>query len=276
MIEVYGLAGKSGSGKSYQAINLCKERGIECILDDGLLITRGSILSGVSAKRQETKIRAIRTALFTDDAHRDDVIKKIEEVNPASILILGTSQKMIERIAARLDLPLPAEIISINKITTLEERRIASRERHEMGKHVIPVPAFQLKKEFSGYFMHPLRIIKGLRGNKDRSVERSVVRPSFSYLGRYNITNRAISEIVIITGSFAGGIESIFKVNVDTDKTGVTISMSVTIEYGVHVIETATNIQKKVADMLEEMTAFNIKAVNIDVKGLVRVRDDNF
>ena len=270
MIKVYGLSGKSGSGKSYQAINLCKLKGIESILDDGLFISRGSILSGVSAKKQETKVRAIKTALFSDDVHRDTVVSRINEVKPTSILIIGTSAKMIERIAARLNLPVPEEIISIDKITTPDERIIASKERNEMGKHVIPAPAFLLKKEFSGYFVHPLRIIKGFRSSKDRAADRSVVRPSFSYLGKYNVTNRAVSDIVMICGSLVDGIESVLKVNVDTDKNEneVTIQAAVVIEYGAHVIETAVKMQNNTSDMLEEMTALNIKAINIDVKGL--------
>ena len=37
-MKVYALVGKSGTGKSYQAVNLCKELNIEAIIDDGLFI----------------------------------------------------------------------------------------------------------------------------------------------------------------------------------------------------------------------------------------------
>ena len=35
-MKVYGLIGKSGTGKSFQAVNLCKQLNIESIIDDGL------------------------------------------------------------------------------------------------------------------------------------------------------------------------------------------------------------------------------------------------
>ena len=63
-MKVYALVGKSGTGKSYQAINLCRDRDIESIIDDGLFICRGKAMAGKSAKREATKIGAIKTALF--------------------------------------------------------------------------------------------------------------------------------------------------------------------------------------------------------------------
>jgi len=177
-MRVYGLVGKSGTGKSYQAMNLCKEMGIESIIDDGLFIFGNSILEGTSAKRQNTKVAAIKTALFTDDEHRKTVADKIKEVSPDSLLVLGTSEKMIHRIAQRLELPDLEKIIYIEEITTEEERETARKQRHELGKHIIPVPTFQLKREFSGYFPDPLRFIRGWRGGRASVSEKPVVRPT--------------------------------------------------------------------------------------------------
>jgi uncharacterized alkaline shock family protein YloU len=267
-MKIYGLEGKSGSGKSYQAINLCRERGIESILDDGLFISGGGILAGVSAKRQETKVKAIKTALFSDDAHRDAVAAKIAEVAPLSILIIGTSAKMVGRIAHRLGLPEVEEIISIEAITTPKERAVAERERRDMGKHVIPAPTFQLKKEFSGYFMHPLRIIKDLRGGGNRDADRSVVRPSFSYLGKYTVSNRAVADIVLIVCEKARSVKGVTRVSVDIGEAGVAIWVSATMAYGTRVLESVRALQREMWERLEEMTAFNVNSVNIEVRGL--------
>ncbi|MDR0569971.1 MAG: Asp23/Gls24 family envelope stress response protein [Clostridiales Family XIII bacterium] len=270
-MRIYGLTGKSGSGKSYQAINLCRAKGIESILDDGLFISGNSILSGISAKRQETKIKAIKTALFTDEDHKAKVMAKIEEIAPASILVIGTSEKMIERITDRLELPKPGEMIAIEDITTKDERRIASRERHERGKHVIPAPTFQLKKEFSGYFMHPLRILKDFRGAAVRGTERSVVRPSFSYLGRYSISNKAIADMALAASMNVKGIDSVLKVNVSNEEGGMRIWISVNITYGLKVFDAAMSLQKRIMGELERMTSINVKEVNVDIRGLSKV-----
>ena len=66
-MKVYSLSGRSGTGKSFQAINLCKEKNIESIIDDGLFIYRNKVISGISAKRQRNIIQAVKTAIFSDD-----------------------------------------------------------------------------------------------------------------------------------------------------------------------------------------------------------------
>jgi uncharacterized alkaline shock family protein YloU len=268
-MKVFALVGKSGSGKSYQAINLCREMGIESILDDGLFISGNSILAGISAKRQQTKVRAIKTALFNEDAHRDMVLRKIGEVAPGSILVIGTSEKMIDKIVGRLGLPRPDAFIRIEDITTHEERKIADRQRNEMGRHIIPAPAFQLKKDFSGYFIHPLRTFWDRRGGKSRVSDRTVIRPPFSYPGKYVISHRAISDIALIAGSDVAGVDAVLRASADSvDASGAVVNMSVRLTYGAHILDVAGELQKRVAGRVEDMTAFNIKAVNVDVKGL--------
>mgnify|MGYP004630530181 CR=1 FL=1 len=40
-MEIYSFTGKSGTGKSYSAARICREKHIDAIIDDGLLIYRG-------------------------------------------------------------------------------------------------------------------------------------------------------------------------------------------------------------------------------------------
>ena len=81
-MKVYGLIGKSGTGKSYQAVNLCKELNIESIIDDGLFICRNKVMAGISAKRQPTKVGAVKTALFNNEEHMIEVRDKIKKIKP--------------------------------------------------------------------------------------------------------------------------------------------------------------------------------------------------
>ena len=111
-MKVYGLVGKSGTGKSYQSMNVCRDRHIEAIVDDGLFICRNTIQAGHSAKRDQNKVSAIKTAIFQDPETCRQVAGKIKEVKPKSILVLGTSEEMIERICSRLELPKVSEMVS--------------------------------------------------------------------------------------------------------------------------------------------------------------------
>ena len=72
-MEIYTLVGKSGTGKSFHAMNLCKKLDIEAIIDDGLFIYKNSVIAGISAKRASTKIGAVKVALFNDDSIRRQV-----------------------------------------------------------------------------------------------------------------------------------------------------------------------------------------------------------
>ena len=97
-MKVYSLSGRSGTGKSFQAINLCKEKNIEGIIDDGLFIYRNKVISGISAKRERTIITAVKAAIFADDERAQEAKDAIARMNPESLLVIGTSDEMIDRI----------------------------------------------------------------------------------------------------------------------------------------------------------------------------------
>ena len=66
-MKVYALVGPSGTGKSHRARVLSREYGISLIIDDGLLVWDGKVLAGKTAKKAETKVGAIKTALFYEE-----------------------------------------------------------------------------------------------------------------------------------------------------------------------------------------------------------------
>ena len=66
-MRVIALVGKTGTGKSYQCIELAREENIESIIDDGLLISGNKILAGKSAKHETTKMASVKRAIFAND-----------------------------------------------------------------------------------------------------------------------------------------------------------------------------------------------------------------
>ena len=71
---------------------------IQAIIDDGLFIYESTVVAGVSAKRDATKIGAIKTALFQNEDIRNQVVQAIRAKKPSSILVLGTSIGMTDKI----------------------------------------------------------------------------------------------------------------------------------------------------------------------------------
>ncbi len=271
-MKIYGLVGKSGTGKSYQAVNLCREKNIESIIDDGLFICGNMVVAGISAKRQPTKYAAVKTALFTLDEHMESVKAAIEKADPQTLLVLGTSDRMVDKIVARLGLHEIDERIYIEDITTEQERETAYKQRHEMGQHVIPAPTFQLKRQFSGYFMSPLKMFRGLGGWRD-TAEKSVVRPTYSYLGGYKISEKVLSDIADCVGQELGSVADIVKVVIDGNRVekeeGVDLYIQADFRYGADLPGRAEAYQRRVADQIEAMTMFNVNKVDLDVRKLI-------
>ncbi|HHV28404.1 Asp23/Gls24 family envelope stress response protein [Acetivibrio mesophilus] len=269
-MRVVGFVGPSGTGKSHRAVWVARERGIDFIIDDGLLIRGAQIIAGTSAKKEKTKISSIKRALFTDDEHANDVKTAIRQYNPEGILILGTSDGMVEAIAKRLEFPEISEKVYIQQVATDFEIKQALTTRKEQGKHVIPVPTFEIKKDFSGYFLDPLQIFrrKG-KGSFQLIGEKSVVRPTFSYLGNYTISDYTIYQIVDYVASNIEGVNKISRFRVENHPEGIYIEMDLVLVYGCRIKSLLREVQKKVIDEVEKLTALNIKSLNLTAKSLV-------
>ena len=132
-MKVFGFVGPSGTGKSHRAVWVAREKEIDYIIDDGLLIRGTQIIAGTSAKREKTKIGSIKCALFKNTEHADEVKKAIQDNNPESILILGTSDGMVETIAKTLGFPGVSEKIYIHEVATEFEIRQALSTRKSRG-----------------------------------------------------------------------------------------------------------------------------------------------
>ena len=267
-MKVYALIGKSGTGKSFQAIGLCERKNIQCIIDDGLFISKGTVLAGKSAKRQATKVGAIKTALFSDDGHRDEVARKIAVIAPESLLVIGTSDRMIEQITERLGLPRVDEYIYIESLTTPDERKIADFRRNELGQHIIPAPTLEVKRDFSGYFLHPLKILRDMRDGLSYTGERSVVRPTYSYFGSYSISDGAVSDIVRAAANSIPDVAKVTSVFIKKRQDGVIIDVGIVIKAGSVILETARAFQNSAKENVEKMTAMNVLGTDVVIKQL--------
>ena len=261
-MKIYGLSGKSGTGKSYNAIELCRRLDIPALIDDGLFIFENNVKAGISAKKQATKVGAIKTALFTDNAHALAVQEAIIKCRPSGILILGTSDRMVDQIAQRLGLAAVQDHIHIEDITTKDQREKAKEQRDKAGMHTIPAPTFQLKKQFSGYLLDATKSFK-----RTQKEEKTIVRPSYSYLGAYDISERVISDIAgHIVKTTAGAAQMLFTTSSNTDE-GIYIRVIILCEWGAAIRSTALEIQKKIHETVSMMTAFNVLGVEVEIRG---------
>lgn len=269
-MKVYSFVGASGSGKSHHASFVAGKYGIKYVIDDGLLICGNRIVSGFSAKREKTKLKAIRRAIFTEKEHANEVKKSLAELQVDKILIIGTSDKMVDKIAERLSLPPVSERIYIEDILSPEEISMARKKRYEEGKHVIPVPTFEVKKHFSGYFIDPLRIFR----RKGMDLEKTIVRPYYSYLGKYTISENVINNIVLNEAKKFGGIYKVNKVITENYTDGIKIKIEIVMTYGARINEVLKDAIRKIKNVVEYMTSLNVLDIKIYVKSLYIKNDE--
>lgn len=155
-MKVYGLVGPRGTGKSFRAEAIAEKLNAEVIIDDGLLIQGRRVLAGFSAKFETNQIAAIKRAIFSDPHHRTEVERKIIQLSPESLLILGTSERMIETICRELNLPTNIHWFSINDFASTNEIHLASNLR-KRGMHAIPILESQLVESPLPKFIERLR-----------------------------------------------------------------------------------------------------------------------
>jgi len=266
-VEVYALVGQSGTGKSYKAFIVAKDRDIGYIIDDGLLIGGTRVIAGQSAKRERTRIASVRRALFNDPEHRENVKNALKEINPEKLLILGTSLKMIREICQVLELPELHEILYIEDVSTEKEIELAQKSRREDGKHVIPVPTFEVKKDFSGYFIDSLKIFSK-KGRFSGMVEKTIIRPTFSYLGKYELSKAALVQIISICVSKVERINKIMRVRIENKPDGVIIDLDLSIKLITRIDLMIVELQKKLVEEIEYMTGINVLSINVTVKAI--------
>ena len=268
-LEVVALVGRSGTGKSHRASFVADDMDADLIIDDGLVVCDSKILAGRSAKREDTKLAAVRRAIFSDSRDALEAKASIGRIGPRRVLVLGTSRGMVTRICRALDLPSPSRFIEIEEVSTPEEISKALKVRRDFGKHVIPAPSLEVKKTFSGYLVDPLHFLlrpKSLSGNQ--IIEKSVVRPTFSSLGRFFIADTVVYSICHYEAKQVEGVAGVMRSILESQNEGVAIDLDLVLRYGVKIFPVLATVQQRVRDAVEFSTSLNVVSINVAARRL--------
>lgn len=277
-ITVYTLIGESGTGKSFRSKLLAEEYGIHAIIDDGLLIVDEKIVAGHSAKREKTYMGAVRAALFDDKEQRDDVVKAFKKSKLKKILILGTSEKMVTKIAMRLQLPQPSKIIHIEDIASKEDIEKAVKSRQVEGKHVIPVPSIEVQKSYPQIFSNSIhdffskkKSLKNPNGKGGKMIEKSIVQPEFSKKGRIEISEAALTQMVMHCVQESAPDVKIKKISIKTNARGYRLFVTIDVPFGTQLTGKVHKLQQYIIDKIETYTGILIEEVSIIIDKITKV-----
>jgi uncharacterized alkaline shock family protein YloU/adenylate kinase family enzyme len=272
-IKVFALIGKSGTGKSFRAQLVAQRFSINIIIDDGLAIKDQRILAGKSAKKEKKKYTAVKTALFYDEDHARNVIDSLKTEDFKKILIVGTSEKMTRIIAYRLGLPEPSRIIRIEDIATQEEIDAASRSRKISGKHIIPVPAIEVKREHSHIFLNSVQVF--LRRNlffwkSNNTFEKTLVRPEYSEKGTVKISESAVSQMVIHCVKEYNPELEIMKIVVSREEGAYRLEIIIRVPFGMRISGRLHGLQLFILESIEQFTGLDLNEVNVTVGAIAK------
>ena len=142
--------------------------------------------------------------------------------------------------------------------------RIKETNQEEMEEYVNKTITF------TGYFADlPYNIFSKQRREK-KDADRSIVRPAFSFYGKLLIADTAIESIIEIIANKMLGVDKVTDVKIRrrTDSKGITISLEVVLFYGVQIFTITRQLQAKIKEKVEYMTAMQVKNVNVSIRSL--------
>lgn len=267
-IQVFALVGDTGTGKSFRARLITEKYGIDLMIDDGLLIRGQRILAGRSAKREKNKFTAIKRAIFDDPLHAREVMTALEQEKYRSILLIGTSEKMVGRIAERLDLPFPDQIIYIQDVATEDEILQARESRKKRGKHVIPVPVIEVKQDPAHRVIDSFKLFMKRHPIfpwKNEVVEKAVVQPEYSRRGRLSISETALGQMIMhCVEEFAPEVK-ITRIIVDQGLEGYELEVRIGLPLGIEASDLLSGLQDYIITNVERYTGIHIDCLDLTI-----------
>ncbi|MGG3883063.1 hypothetical protein [Brevibacillus panacihumi] len=261
-MNIYALYGTSGTGKSSIALELAHRMQIDAIIDDGILIYQGRKVAGTSAKYEKTKIQAVKRAIFHYKEHASEVSNTLTSLAPERLLILGTSQRMIERIVEALGLAEPDEYIPIESIKRPQDIEAARYIRETMGRHVIPIPRVEVEQDFLTRLLSSATRI--FSSKKEIGGESTVVHPPFSG-GRIIIHPQVLRKMVQGVCNQYEEVDEILKSRASFDDLPrIELTLSMKVPYGSYIPERIRALQ---SELYEEISyCLNIAPASIDIQ----------
>jgi uncharacterized alkaline shock family protein YloU len=269
-MDVYGLYGPSGTGKSTSALTVAHKFNIPAIIDDGLLIYKGRKIAGTSAKYEKTTIQAVKRAIFFYSEHIQDVKHTIDNLDIPRILLIGTSKKMVNRIADALDIGPIKTYISIEDIRSSSEIRAALYTRKTEGKHVIPIPHIEVDQHFFQRLVSQGKKI--FSAKKEIIGETTIVQPDFQ-AGRIHVTPNVLRKIVSLSCREITGVE-LSKIDVVlNDLPHIDVDIQVTVNTRISLQTLSDTIIKQIYNAYINHLNIELNAINVRISKLTFAGD---
>ncbi|WP_146548606.1 hypothetical protein [Rummeliibacillus suwonensis] len=208
-MKIYSLSGPSGTGKSTFALSFAHDHDIAGIIDDGLFIVNGKKIAGMSAKFEKSAYKAVKRAIFSDEDHAKEVQNAIKAQQIDKLLIIGTSDRMTDKIARRLEIGEIQYYYHIEDLKSSSELKLAKFIRKTEGKHIMPIPVIEVEQNFFKRFIQ--RGMEIFSTKKEKIGETTIVQPDF-HQATGHIDKQYFSQMIQKTCEKEKMVEKVTKV----------------------------------------------------------------
>ena len=188
---------------------------------------------------------------------------EIEKSNAHSILILGTSNRMIKRIIERLNLPNPRQTIRIEDIATANEIEEALNSRKTKGHHIIPVPA-----DYSNIIIDSIRIFikkRFLHRRSGKTFEKTIVSPNYSNIGTVNISSSALTQMILHCLKEFNDQFRLTHISISENPKSPKVDLKISVPINIPISGKLHQLQKYIVSSIEQFSSLLIKEVNITI-----------
>jgi uncharacterized alkaline shock family protein YloU len=265
-LQIFAFVGPSGTGKSASALAFAHSKNISTIIDDGLLIYKGKKVAGISAKYEKNYITAIKRAVFYQENHMEDVRETLANLRIDSVLILGTSVRMVDQIANKLGLENIRKYFNVEDVRTSSEIKMALYVRKTAGKHIIPVSYVQLEHSI---FERLMKRHKKIFSQQNEMIgETTIIRPQFHH-GTIHITSQVLKNIIINSCSTIEEIKECNQVSFSLEDLP-SASVSLTVRYqlndmqkNIRLFDIAEKVQRRIFEDFLHFINIELYSINI-------------
>ncbi len=150
------------------------------------------------------------------------------------------------------------------------------QSRKVEGKHVIPVPALEIKRNYPSIFYDSVRVFLkrsfGVGATSPKLYEKSVVRPEYGKRGRVAISEAALSQMVVhCVNEFDPNVR-IMRLAIRNDTQGYRITVMLEVPFGTRLASKIYALQEYIVDSIENFTGILVAEVNIVIDNWLRGR----
>lgn len=111
-------------------------------------------------------------------------------------------------------------------------------------------------------------------GNEPYMSEKSIIRPTFSYLGNFTISDTVFRQIAEYVAKKTEGIHRLSRTRVESMVSGTTIYMEVYVVFGYNIVNVLREFKQKTKKEIERLTTMNVQEVSVMAKGIYMPEED--